>query len=229
TGHADGELYRWPGDYTEPAEGKELARVRMEREGNPGSRASGSGNLRGMVPGCTFTLREHPNGPTNTDYLILGTHLSVSEVGQASGQGSYHCHCQFEVQAASQLYRSSQRHAKPHTHGPQTAIVTGPAGREIYTDQYGRVKVSFHWNRYCSKDENASCWIRVASPWAGNQLGGTLVPRIGQEVIVDFENGDPDRPLITGRVHNALNMPSWELPEQHALTGLRSRELTPGG
>ncbi|MFG6449845.1 type VI secretion system tip protein VgrG, partial [Roseateles sp. BYS180W] len=104
-----------------------------------------------------------------------------------------------------------------------------PAGREIYTDQYGRVKVSFHWNRYCSKDENASCWIRVASPWAGNQLGGTLVPRIGQEVIVDFGNGDPDRPLITGRVHNALNMPSWELPEQHALTGLRSRELTPGG
>ncbi|MFM2254396.1 MAG: hypothetical protein RJB68_2733, partial [Pseudomonadota bacterium] len=155
--------------------------------------------------------------------------LTLSEVGQASGQGQYHCHTQFEVQPARHTYRSTQHHPKPHTHGPQTAVVTGPKGREIYTDEYARVKVSFHWNRYCPKDENSSCWIRVASPWAGTNFGGIAIPRIGQEVIVDFENGDPDRPIIIGRVYNAMNMPPWALPANMTQSGILTRSSENGG
>ena len=98
-----------------------------------------------------------------------------------------------------------------------------PRAREIWTDQYGRVKLSFHWNRYCTKDENSSCWVRVSSPWAGTNFGGIQIPRIGQEVIVDFENGDPDRPIVTGRVYNADNMPPWTLPDNATQSGLLTR------
>ena len=229
TGHAQQEMYKWPGDYTEPDEGRELARVRMEHAGAPGSRATGVGNLRGMVPGHTFRLQHHPQQSANAEYLILGATLTLSEVGEASGQGQYHCHTQFEVQPARHTYRSTQHHPKPHTHGPQTAVVTGPKGREIYTDEYARVKVSFHWNRYCPKDENSSCWIRVASPWAGTNFGGIAIPRIGQEVIVDFENGDPDRPIIIGRVYNAMNMPPWALPANMTQSGVLTRSSENGG
>jgi type VI secretion system secreted protein VgrG len=118
---------------------------------------------------------------------------------------------------------------KPYTHGPQTAVVTGPAGREIWTDEYGRVKLSFHWNRYCSKDQNSSCWVRVATTHAGSNFGGISIPRIGQEVIVDFENGDPDRPIVTGRVYNALNMPPWALPAHQTQSGILTRSTEGGG
>ncbi len=229
TGHAEQELYRWPGDYADAQEGQELARVRMEHEGAPGSRASGGGKLRGMVCGHTFALDRHPQAKANTEYLLLSVSLVIQEVGGASGQGGYHCHCSFEVQAASQTFRSAQTRPKPHTHGPQTAIVTGPEGREIYTDQYGRVKLSFHWNRYCTKDENSSCWVRVASLWAGTNFGVMAVPRIGQEVVVDFENGDPDRPIVTGRVYNGLNMPPWALPANMTQTGILTRSSEGGG
>jgi type VI secretion system secreted protein VgrG len=96
--------------------------------------------------------------------------------------------------------------------GPQTAVVVGPAGEEIFTDKYGRVKVQFHWDRYGKKNEKSSCWVRTSSPWAGKSFGFVQVPRIGQEVVVDFLEGDPDQPLITGRVYNAEQMPPWELP-----------------
>jgi type VI secretion system secreted protein VgrG len=96
--------------------------------------------------------------------------------------------------------------------GPQTAVVVGPAGEEIHTDTYGRVKVQFHWDRYGKKNERSSCWVRVSSPWAGQGFGFVQIPRIGQEVVVDFLEGDPDQPLITGRVYNATQMPPWALP-----------------
>ena len=117
---------------------------------------------------------------------------------------------------------------KPHTTGPQTAVVVGPPGEEIYTDQYGRVKVQFHWDRYGKMDENSSCWIRVSSPWAGSNYGGIHIPRIGQEVVVDFINGDPDYPLITGRVYNAMQMPPWDLPANKTQSGFLTRS-TKGG
>jgi type VI secretion system secreted protein VgrG len=113
--------------------------------------------------------------------------------------------------------------------GPDTATVTGPKGQEIYTDEYGRVKVSFPWNRYCSKDENSSCWIRVSHPWAGSSFGGIHLPRIGQEVLVDYLNGDPDRPVITSRLYNAFQMPPWQLPANATQSGILTRSSLGGG
>jgi len=147
----------------------------------------------------------------------------------ASGQESFECRVDFEAIASGKVFRAAPPAVpRPRTTGPQTAIVTGPAGREIWTDKYGRVKLSFHWNRYCSKDENSSCWVRVSSPWAGTSFGGMHVPRIGQEVIVDFENGDPDRPIVTGRVYNADNMPPWKLPDNATQSGFLTRSSEDG-
>jgi type VI secretion system secreted protein VgrG len=117
---------------------------------------------------------------------------------------------------------------KPLVHGTQTAVVVGPAGEEIYTDKYGRVKVQFFWDRIGKKDENSSCWVRVSEPWAGKNWGGVANPRIGQEVVVDFLEGDPDRPLIVGRVYNAEQMPPYDLPGNQTQTGIKSRS-SPGG
>jgi uncharacterized protein involved in type VI secretion and phage assembly len=118
---------------------------------------------------------------------------------------------------------------EPIVQGPQTAIVVGPAGDEIYTDKYGRVKVQFHWDRYGKKDQNSSCWIRVSHPWAGQNWGMIAIPRIGQEVIVEFLEGDPDRPIITGRVYNADQMPPYALPANMTQTGIKTRSTKGGG
>jgi len=120
------------------------------------------------------------------------------------------------------------RHPKPRTRGVETAIVVGPPGQEIHTDQYGRVKVHFHWDRYGKKDGTDTCWIRVAQPWAGSHFGAIHLPRIGQEVIVDFEHGDPDRPIITGRVYNAEQMPPWALPANKTQSGFLTRSSLGG-
>lgn len=228
TGNKDFELYKWPGDFTDPGEGRDLARTRMEEAGAPGSRSWGSGNLRGVVTGKTFKLAKHPQDKANQNYLVIGTTLSMRENSHAAGEEGYACHCEFQLQPANNVYRSPQTQPKPLTTGPQTAIVTGPAGQEIYTNEYGQVKVSFHWNRYCTKDENSSCWIRVSNPWAGSNFGAIAIPRIGQELIVDFENGDPDRPIITGRVYNALNMPPWGLPANMTQSGILTRSSMDG-
>ncbi|WP_253820041.1 type VI secretion system Vgr family protein [Variovorax paradoxus] len=218
------ERYGWPGDYVVESEGEQLVRTRMEETGSQGERASGSGNLRAVVPGCLVTLERHPQNEANREYLVTDAHLRLQDVGDASAQQEFECRVDFDVIPSSKVFRAPAPEApRPRTTGPQTAIVTGPAGREIWTDEYGRVKLSFHWNRYCTKDENSSCWVRVSSPWAGTNFGGIQIPRIGQEVIVDFENGDPDRPIVTGRVYNADNMPPWELPANATQSGLLTR------
>lgn len=218
------ERYGWPGDYVVESEGEQLVRTRMEEVGSQGERASGSGNLRAVVPGCLLTLERHPQNESNRQYLVTGAHLWLQDIGDASAQQPFECRVDFEAIPSSKVFRAPAPVAqRPRTTGPQTAIVTGPAGREIWTDAYGRVKLSFHWNRYCTKDENSSCWVRVSSPWAGTNFGGIQIPRIGQEVIVDFENGDPDRPIVTGRVYNADNMPPWDLPANATQSGLLTR------
>src|SRR6185436_20049378 len=116
----------------------------------------------------------------------------------------------------------------PFVQGPQTAVVVGPGGDEIYTDQFGRVKVQFHWDRLGKKDENSSCWMRVSHPWAGKGWGAVSTPRIGQEVIVDFLEGDPDQPIITGRIYNAEQMPPYELPANKTQTGIKTRSSKGG-
>ncbi|MFJ4290144.1 type VI secretion system Vgr family protein [Cupriavidus sp. NPDC089707] len=121
--------------------------------------------------------------------------------------------------------RPERTHPKPHTCGPQTATVVGPENQEIWVDEFGRIKVQFHWDRIGQRNANSSCWVRVAQAWQGDQFGASHLPRIGQEVIVNFTHGDPDCPIVTGRVPNRVNMPQWTLPDQHALSGFRSKEL----
>src|SRR5690606_2495811 len=153
--------------------------------------------------------------------------ISLGDYESADGEGLQY-ECLFEAIDSKIPYRSAVVTPKPTVQGPQTAIVVGKSGEEIWTDEYGRVKVQFHWDRYGKADENSSCWVRVAQVWAGTQWGGMHIPRIGQEVIVDFIEGDPDRPIVTGRVYNADNMPPYGLPDNKTQSGLKSRSSKGG-
>ncbi|RDI17357.1 type VI secretion system secreted protein VgrG [Pseudacidovorax intermedius] len=253
TGQADGEIYQWQASvggshYAQPragaagandpqSEGGQLALLRMQALRTRGSRARATGNLRGMVPGHTFALRKHPRQRANTEYLVLDSDFVIEDVAQESqGVGAladrrqaWRVSVAFTAHPMNEPLRPDITHAKPHTHGPQTALVVGPEGQNLWTDELGRIKVQFPWDRLGQKNQHSSCWVRVSSDWAGNQLGAMHVPRIGQEVIIDFIGGDPDLPICTGRVFNQLNLPPWRLPEQQALSGFRSRELVDGG
>lgn len=251
TAHADGEIYQWhdaragthfaqpnagstgPNDPQE--EGRQLSLLRMQALRTHGARASASGNLRGVCPGATFRLKDHPRQSVNAEYVVLDTTFVIEDVGHSSQPGAAERTQRWQVRLDLALHpvkeplRPALTRPKPLTYGPQRAVVVGPADQNIWTDELGRIKVQFPWDRAGQNDENSSCWVRVSSPWAGNQLGGIHVPRIGQEVLIDFLGGDPDQPICTGRVHNQLNGPPWLLPGQAALSGFRSRELTPDG
>ncbi|WP_239366658.1 type VI secretion system Vgr family protein [Snodgrassella communis] len=229
TGHPDYEHYEWPGDYFDKSEGEFLTKVRMEAHKSLGSRVYGSGDIRTLVTGCTFCLDNCPTIEANREYLIIETSFMIQEIGEHSSQGQHFTYnTSFELLPTSEVFRPQRTIKKPHTNGPQSAIVTGPAGEEIWTDKYGRVKVQFLWDRYGQWDENSSCWIRVTQPWAGKGFGGMQIPRIGQEVIVDFKNGDPDLPIITGRVYNADTMPAWGLPANKTQSGMFSHSIGGG-
>lgn len=236
TGHRDQEVYEWPGDHAQAATGNDpwqdghmVARIRMEELRQHGLRAYGRGNLRGVVPGCTFTLARYPEDKANCEYLIFATTLRLEDVPEEAGQRQqWRCEVEFEVQPTSETFRPNRTQPKPRTTGPQTATVVGPEAQELWTDEYARVKVHMHWDMYGQRNENSSCWVRAASPWHGDQYGAIQIPRVGQEVIVDFLHGDPDLPLIVGRVPNQLNMPPWNLPGQQALSGFRSKEIGGG-
>jgi type VI secretion system secreted protein VgrG len=229
TEHNELERYEWPGDYSDPEAGEEFARVRMQELYAQGSRAWGSGNVRDVVCGTTFTLEGYPQQTANREYLVLSASFAAMELGESTGAGEYGISSSFVVQPATVVFRPPRTVSKPRTTGPQTAIVTGPQGREIWTDQYGRVKLKFHWDRSPVLDHRSSCWVRVSYPWAGNNYGTINVPRVGSEVIVDFENGDPDRPIVTGRVYNGSNMPPWSLPDNATQSGTLSRSTEKGG
>ncbi|WP_374684698.1 type VI secretion system Vgr family protein [Variovorax sp. ZS18.2.2] len=253
TRQADGEVYQWHAGqagshYVQPragraeandpqGEGRQLALLRMEARRTHGARARASGNLRGMVPGSSFALRKHPRQKANAEYLILDTQLLIEDVALDSqvkgaaldGGQRWKVEVDFTAHPMAEPLRPAPTQAKPFTHGPQSALVVGPEGQNLWTDELGRIKVQFPWDRIGQKNQHSTCWIRVSSPWAGNQLGGVHIPRIGQEVIVDFIGGDPDLPVCTGRLHNQTNLPPWALPDQSALSGFRSRELTPEG
>ncbi|MBO9648232.1 MAG: type VI secretion system tip protein VgrG [Variovorax sp.] len=253
TGQADGEIYQWhdgsagshyaqpkagTGEANDPhEEGRQFALLRMQALRTHGARAQARGNLRGMVPGCAFKLAKHPRQAANAEYLILDTTFLIEDVGQDSQRNDaapgrkqqWKVQVDLTVHPVKEPLRPALTRTKPHTHGPQTALVVGPEGQNLWTDELGRIKVQFPWDRLGQKNQHSTCWLRVSSPWAGNQLGGIHIPRIGQEVIVDFLAGDPDLPICTGRVHNQSNLPPWSLPGQSALSGLRSRELTKEG
>ncbi|QUW52640.1 type VI secretion system tip protein VgrG [Salmonella enterica subsp. enterica serovar Typhimurium] len=229
TGNATYEHYEWPGDYFDKSEGEMLTRIRMEAQRSPGSRVLGGGNIRTLMTGYTFTLENYPTAEVNQEYLLMQTLLFVQDNAQHSGQDQHFTFStSFELHPTREVFRPQRTISKPHTKGPQSAIVTGPAGQEIWTDQYGRVKVQFGWDRYGKMDENSSCWIRVSYPWAGKGFGMIQIPRIGQEVLVDFKNGDPDLPIIVGRTYNQDTMPPWGLPGMASQSGIFSHSLYGG-
>jgi len=231
-GHAHDkyELYEWPGGFTEFSDGETYARVRLEQQLSPRHIAQATSNRRELSPGYTLTLTNHPREDQNQDYLILAVHYEFHEnpqVSEGSGTGSQQ-KFSLALQPKSVPYRPQRKTPKPRTHGPQTAVVVGPAGEEIWVDQYGRVKVQFHWDREGKMDENSSCWVRVSTAWAGSNFGAVFTPRIGMEVIIDFLNGDPDYPILTGCVYNAANMPPWGLPDNATQSGWLTRSSKGG-
>jgi type VI secretion system secreted protein VgrG len=222
------EIYEWHGRYPDLAEGAQLARVRREEQQQDFQRITASSNVRGIMPGYYFKLTDHPVASNNAEYLIIGATYHFQENQQTDDSKETEWSVGFTAKPSSERYQPPRVITKTPVVGPHTAKVTGPAGSEIWCDAYGRVKVQFAWDRYGKNDENSSCWIRVSSPWAGSNFGGMHVPRVGQEVMVEFVGGDGDQPLITGRVYNQNQMPPWDLPANATQSGFLSRS-SPGG
>ena len=225
---ADLEQFDFDGQTTQKADGQHLADCRIEDEQARFERQAGSTNAHALTVGHLFSLTRHPRGDQNAEHLCLQTSISVQLPAHEAGDGGEDFQCHFAAMPSKQAFRPERRTPKPFVQGPQTAVVVGPAGEEIYTDKYGRVKVQFHWDRYGKKNESSSCWMRVSSPWAGKSFGFVQLPRIGQEVVVDFLEGDPDQPIITGRVYNAEQMPPWELPANATQSGVLTRSSKGG-
>lgn len=229
--HAGFEIYDYPGEYTETGDGEGYARKRIEELQAQYEVATAKSDSRGICTGFTFSLTNHPRGDQNREHLITSANFTIQgdEIFSA-GDGASECiySCRFTAIDSSQPFRSPRTTSKPSISGPQTAIVVGPSDEEIHTDKYGRVKVKFHWDRYSKADENSSCWIRIAQVWAGKNWGAMYIPRIGQEVIVEFLEGDPDRPIITGRVYNAQAKPPYDLPTNKTISTLKSNSSKDG-
>ena len=222
--HGDLEVYEWLGGYTEPDQGEHYSRVRLEALQAQQSEASGQSNSVCLAPGHLVTLRNHPRLAENREYLVRAAHYDIQEIGYSTDEESIsHFDVGFVMIPTAIPFRPPRVTPLPRTHGPQTARVVGKSGEEIWTDRYGCVKVQFRWDRYGKTNENSSCWVRVSSPWAGGGFGGIQLPRVNDEVIVDFIGGYPDRPIIIGRVYNASNMPPWDLPGNATQSGFLSR------
>ncbi len=226
----DPEIYDYPGEYPEPANGKNYVEIRLQELRCQHERVQASGPCRGISPGCLFTLDSYPREDQNKEYLVISVGHNINNMPFISGEGQADelYRCQIEVMDKTKPFRSARETPKPIVQGPQTAIVVGPSDEEIYTDEHSRVKVQFHWDRYGQKDQNSSCWVRVSQAWAGAKWGSIHIPRIGQEVIVSFMEGDPDQPIITGRVYNADFMPPYDLPSNKTQSGIKSRSSKEG-
>ncbi|MCC7174063.1 MAG: type VI secretion system tip protein VgrG [Bryobacterales bacterium] len=224
------EVYDYPGEYLQRGQGDALVRLRMEEQELPHAVVEGESNCRAFASGFRFELRDHERRDQNGQYVLTsithnahsGGFFSDRPAEDASYSNTFVC-TPFSV-----AFRPPRVTAKPVVQGPQTAVVVGPSGEEIHTDAHSRVRVQFHWDRRGNRDEKSSCFIRVSQPWAGKAWGAIMIPRIGQEVVVDFLEGDPDRPLITGRVYNADQMPPYSLPANQTQSGIKSRSSKGG-
>lgn len=228
------EQYDYPGEYWEPADGDLVTTHRAEDIATGAEIYHAEGSCRGVAVGHKFTLKD----PTNAlrpglerEYTIISATIHGRNDSTASGSEGAHADvsCSFNAIPANRVYRPAQRTRKPVITGPQTAVVVGPGGSEIYTDEHARVKVQFHWDRDGKMDENSSCWVRVSQTWAGRSWGSVILPRIGDEVIVEFAEGDPDRPIITGRLYNNDNKSPFKMPDNKNTLGMKSCSTTGGG
>ncbi|TPK71342.1 type VI secretion system tip protein VgrG [Mesorhizobium sp. B2-3-14] len=228
---ASGENYRQPGAHLDVGRGDKIAGIRREELQAVHQHSTAVGTVRGLFSGCKFTLESFPRDDQNQDYLVTSADYRLFDPGYRT-QNEAHSE-NFKVVlgiAPTKLpYRPPRITPRPLMRGPQTATVVGPSGEEIFTDKYARVKVQFHWDRLGKKDQNSSCFVRVSQTWAGSGWGFIQIPRIGQEVIVDFIEGDPDLPIITGRVYNAAEMPPYGLPANATQSGWKSNSSKGGG
>jgi type VI secretion system secreted protein VgrG len=226
------ELYDYPGEYLTPSAGESLVQLRMEEEEATHVVGRGASNCRAFVSGYKFTLTDHYRDDWNQEWVISEIQHAASVGGHYHGeQGAEpeNYSNSFACFPASVPFRPLRVTPRPVVQGPQTAVVVGKAGEEIWVDKYGRVKVQFHWDRESQANETSSCWIRVSQLWAGKNWGAMWIPRIGQEVIVDFLEGDPDQPIITGRVYNAVEMPPYGLPGEQTKSTIKSYSSKGGG
>jgi type VI secretion system secreted protein VgrG len=224
------EVYDYPGLYWVNGDGDQLSKVRIEELQSNFKRLAGISDHRELNAGKLFKLAEHPRKGEDAEYALIKTETEVesAEIAQTREGAENKFVVKFVAIPSHDPFRPARMTKKPFVHGPQTAIVVGKSGEEIWTDKYGRVKLQFHWDREGKSDENSSCWIRVSQAWAGKNWGSVHIPRIGQEVVVTFLEGDPDRPLVIGRVYNADLMPPYGLPDNQTQSGILSRSSKGG-
>lgn len=220
SGDGPRRVYEYPGRYQTVDAGETLAKRRIEAFAVVTAEVAGESPVRALRAGGAFTLTAHPDPVLNARYVVRAVSHHAARREYANS---------FTAFPATTPFRPPRATPPPRISGSQTAIVVGPAGKEIYTDAYGRVKVQFHWDQLGKQDENSSCWIRVAQSWAGVNWGAFTLPRIGQEVVVTFLNGDPDRPLVTGCVYNGDHPVPYALPDEQTKTVLKSNSSAGGG
>lgn len=226
------EQYDYPGGYTLAADGKSIAKARIESVHGQCESVTTDSNARGLTVGALVALDEHPRADQNKEYLITSAFyiLQSDDFNAAMGSMPHQVFSgNFTLLGKEHRYRPTSIAPWPYIHGPQTAVVVGKAGEEVWTDKYGRVKVQFHWDRKGQNDEKSSCFVRVAQSWAGKRWGTMFIPRIGMEVVVEFLEGDPDRPLITGCVYNSDNMPPYDLPANQTRSTMKTNSSKGGG
>ena len=242
------EVYDYPGGYAQRFDGvdksggdrpadvqkifqdnKRTVEIRMQAEATPALVIQGAGNVEEFIPGIKFGLTRHFSD--GGKYVLTSVeHRAQQPLASERGAGSpFEYENRFTCIPFALPFRPPRITPIPTVRGTQTATVVGPSGEEIFTDKYGRVKVQFHWDREGKSDADSACWVRVASPWAGKSYGMVHIPRIGQEVIVDFLEGDPDRPIIVGSVYNAEQMPPYALPDNKTQSGIKSNSSKGGG
>ncbi|WP_149499684.1 type VI secretion system Vgr family protein [Roseiconus lacunae] len=226
------ELYDYPGEYDEKSVGDTETRVRIEAEETRYDIVSATSFCKTFQVGGRFTVGEHrDSSEQGANYAITSIQHMASEpmAYETGGDNDLIYRNSISCISAERVYRTARQTAKPIISGIQTAVITGPPGEEIYPDEYGRVKCQFHWDRYGENDDKSSCWIRVSQGHAGAGFGAISIPRIGEEVVISFLEGDPDRPLITGRVYHAQNMPPFGLPDSKNISGVKTNSTKGGG
>ena len=240
----DSELYDYPGHYRESIPGDPRARVRMEAQTVKASTRRGGTSERNLTVGAHFELEDGPLDGSDGEFLVTGAdhwlqvnidpedprHSILRQAAKIAlpdeNEDTYRAF--FSAIPRDVPFRAPLLTPWPEIAGLHTAIVTGPSGEEIHTDEFGRIKVKFHWDRSGGRDQHSSCWVRTVMPWTGKNWGMIAIPRIGQEVVIQFEEGDPDRPICTGMLYNGDTMPPYALPANKTMTGMTTRSTTEG-
>lgn len=225
------EVYDYPGGFTARDKADRQARLRLEAEECLQHVVRGESTCRGLQAGTRFDVEEHFRADSNASYVIIEAVLAAKAGNFRGweGESDFEYHNDFLAIPAKTPFRAQRRTPRPVVAGTQTAVVVGKAGEEIWVDKHSRVKVQFHWDREGKNDEKSSCWVRVATTWAGKSWGAIHIPRMGQEVVIAFLEGDPDRPLIVGSVYNAQEMPPYALPGDENISGIKSNSTKGGG